>query len=130
MWNPLRESERHFRRLYPDLPPNALLVQQVGQNARVDFDEFRRAQWFWERRPGKLILSSHSTMRFLIVCLSLWVISRYICDHSPAVALLREAALASPLVGIVAVFFDVLRYAHWRREYRCAICRLLSSVDR
>ena|ERR1700740_2240352 len=119
---------RRYR--YPDMPPEALLVRQLGRNVRVDLDELRRAKWFWERRPKKLILSPEKSARFLILCLCLWILSASSPEQLPATAVIRDAAWVALFAASVAVFVDVLRYAHWKWVYRCAISRLLAAVSR
>jgi hypothetical protein len=125
MWNPLREHERHLHKLYPDLPPKALLLQHLGKNGAGNCDEFQRAQWFWERRPNKLVLSPDKAVQIGILYILLFVTSVILHNQSLATNVIRCVAwMALAAIG-VAVFVDITRYAQWKWEYRCAISRAI-----
>jgi hypothetical protein len=89
MWNPKSEREQKPYTLYPDLPPEALLVQSGGKHVTVDRDEYLRAQWFWERRPAKLVLSPQKGLRIVALFILLWVASMFIPEQAPATAVVH-----------------------------------------
>jgi hypothetical protein len=128
MWNPLREHERRLHKLYPDLPPKALLVQHLGKNVTGNCDEFQRAQWFWKRRPNKLVLSPDKAVQIGILYILLFFTSVILHDQSIAINVIRCVAwMALAAIG-VALFVDITRYAQWKWEYRCAISRFLETI--
>jgi hypothetical protein len=130
MWNPKSEGERKPCTLYPDLPPEALLVQSGGKNVTVDRDEYLRAQWFWERRPAKLILSPHKAWRMVTLFLVLWIASMFVPQQAQATAAVHGLAWTALAMLGVAVFVDISRYAQWKWEYSCAMTRLFAAVHR
>ena len=85
MWNPLREREQQLQTFFPDTPPKALLIRLLGRNIAVDGDEFQRAQWFWARRPKKLILSRDLAIRIVTFYLLLWVASMFVQEQAQVV---------------------------------------------
>lgn len=130
MWNSFRERERGTGTLYPDVPPEALLIQHLGKNISVDDDELQRARWFWGRRPNKFILSTDRALRIVTFYLLLWSTSLFNQDHAQATAVVWGVAWVA-LAGIaVAVFVDISRYARWKWEYFYAISRLFATVNR
>ena len=130
MWNPLRERERQLHTLYPDIPPEALLIQYLGKNILFDGSELQRAQWFWARRPKKFILSADRTLWMVAFYLLLWTISIFNHDHPQATAVVWGIAWVALAVVAVAVFADISRYARWKWEYRSAISRLCITANR
>lgn len=129
MWNPLRERERQLKTLYPDMPPRALLVKCLGENVSVNCDEFQRAQWFWERRPNKLVLSRNKALRILLLYLLFLIISIFVHEQTPATDVIRSIAWIALAAIAVAVFVDISRYAQWKWEYCRAISRLFATVN-
>ena len=130
MWYPMSEGERKPYTLYPDLPPEALLVQSGGKHVFVDRDEYLRAQWFWERRPAKLILSPQKALQIAALFLLLWIVSMFVPGQAQVTAVVHALAwVALALLG-VAVFVDISRYAQWKWEYSCAMTRLFAAVHR
>ena len=125
MWNPFGEGDGCLRTLYPDMPPETLLIQHLGINNPAKGGELQRAEWFWRRRPKKIILSRGRTVWILLLYLLLWALSVSIPQ---AVVVIRETAWLA-LAGIaVALFVDICRYAQWKQEYYYAICRLIVTV--
>ena len=128
MWKPLREREKELDKSYPDIPPKALLLQHMRKNASVNCDEFRRAQWFWERRPSKLVLSPDKAVLIGASYILLFIISTIVHNQSLATDVIRGVAwVAFAAIG-VAVFVDITRYAQWKWEYRYAISRFLATI--
>ncbi len=130
MWNPLRERERRLHTLYPNMPPRALLVQHLGKKISVDGAELQRAQWFWGRRPRKLILSIDRAVWIVTFYLLLWTTSLFDNGHAQATAVVWAVAWVALAAIAVAVFVDISRYAQWKWEYCCAISRLFATANR
>jgi hypothetical protein len=96
----------------------------------VDRDEYLRAQWFWERRPDKLILSPQKALQTVALFLLLWIVSMFVPGQAQVTAVVHALAwVALALLG-VAVFVDISRYAQWKWEYSCAMTRLFAAVHR
>jgi hypothetical protein len=125
MWNPFREGEGSLRTLYPDMPPETLLIQHLGINNSVKGGELQRAEWFWQRRPKKLILSRQRALWVALLYLSLWAVSVFI---PRSIVVIRGVAWLALAAIAVAVFVDICRYAQWKREYYSAISRLIAAV--
>src|ERR1700722_14832888 len=128
MWSPLRGSEGQFHTLYPDVPPEALLVQFLGRNVSADSDELLRARWFWQRQPHKLILSPHKILRVITLCLLLWVTSLFVHGQAQATNLIGIVVWVALAANGVFVFVDIIRYAQWKWEYTLAISRLFVTA--
>jgi hypothetical protein len=126
MWNPLRVNERQLHELYPDLPPQDLL-QHMGKNVSVNRDEFQRAQWFWGRRPNKLILSVDKFIWVGIFYVLLLFTSMVVQNQALAIDLIQGVAWIALAAIAVAVFVDISRYARWKWDYRCAIYRVFAT---
>ena len=126
MWNPFREGEDCLRTLYPDMPPETLLIHHLGINNSVKGGELQRADWFWHRRPKKLILSRDRALWVTFLYLSLWVVSVFIPRSIDVIRGIGWLALAAITV---AVFVDICRYAQWKGEYYSAISRLIVAVN-
>jgi hypothetical protein len=125
MWNPFREGEACLRTLYPDMPPETLLVQHLGINNSVKGDELERAEWFWQRRPKKLVLARDRASWIALLYLSLWAGSVFV---PRAIVVIRGIAWLAFAAIAVAVFVDICRYAQWKREYYSAISRLVVAM--
>jgi hypothetical protein len=125
MWNPFREGEGSFRTLYPDMPPETLLIQHLGINNSAKGGELQRAEWFWQRRPKKLILSRDRGAWIALLYLSLWAVSVLIPRSMAVISGLGWLAFSAISV---AVFVDIYNYAQWKREYYSAISRLIVAV--
>ena len=130
MWNPLRERERQLRTLYPDLAPEALLIRYLGKNISADVGELQRAEWFWGRRPKKLILSTDMVVRIVTFYLLLWTTAIFNHDHAQTTAVVLDVAWVALAASAVAVFVDIFRYAQWKWEYCSAISRLCKTAYR
>jgi hypothetical protein len=130
MWSPLRGSEGQSHTLFPDLPPEILLVQFLGRNIFADNDELLRARWFWQRQPNKLILSPQKILRVVPLCLLLWMASLFVRDQVEATNVVGIIAWVALAAIAVAVFVDIIRYAQWKWEYTRAIARLFATAIR
>ena len=111
MWNPLREPERQLQTLYPDMAPEALLSRFLGENISADAGELQRAQWFWGRRPKKLILSTDMAIRIVAFYLLLWTTSIFTHGQAQATAVIVDLAWVALAASAAAVFVDISRYA-------------------
>jgi hypothetical protein len=129
MWNPLRINERQLHKLYPDLSPQDLLLQYMGKNASVNRDEFQRAQWFWARRPNKLILSMDKSIRIGIFYVLLLFTYMLVQNQTLAIDVIHNVAWIALAAIAVAVFVDISRYAQWKWDYCCAISRVFATVS-
>ena len=129
MWNPLRVNERQLHKLYTDLPPQDLLLQHMGKNVSVNRDEFQRAQWFWGRRPNKLILSVDKSIRVGIFYILLLFTSMVVQNQTLAIDIVQAVAWIALAAIAVAVFVDISRYAQWKWDYCCAISRVFATVS-
>jgi len=97
----------------------------------VDAEELARAQWFWERRPKKLILSTERALIILIFFAGIWMAAMCLSWH----ALVETTVLPGIGYTIVAAmptwaYLDAVRFARWKSDYSCAIFRLLQTVHR
>jgi hypothetical protein len=129
MWNPLRVYERQLHKLYPDLPPQDLLLQHMGKNVSVNRDEFQRAKWFWGRRPNKLILSVDKSIRVGIFYILLLFTSMVVQNQTLAIDVIQGVAWIALAAIAVAVFVDISRYAQWKWDYCCAISRVFATLS-
>jgi hypothetical protein len=60
----LEQPSEHKKELpgsYLKMPPYTFLLHIKGADIAMDPGELARAQWFWERRPTKFILSTDAT---------------------------------------------------------------------
>jgi hypothetical protein len=96
----------------------------------MDAGELARAQWFWERRPKKLILSTEGVLKILIFYAGFWVVA--ICLNQQALEMTVLVSTGSTLVLAIPVwaYIDALRFARWSSDYRRAILRLRQTVHR
>ena len=131
MWKQPSENKKELRELYLKIPPEALLIRKVGPNIAVDAEELARAQWFWKRRPKKLILSTERALVILIFYAGIWLAAMCLGWQ----ALLETTVL--PPIGCTLVaamptwaYVDAVRFARWNADYSCAIFRLLQTVHR
>jgi hypothetical protein len=131
MWKRPYEKKKELREPYLKMPPGDLLVRKMGCNITVDAEELARAQWFWERRPKKFILSTERVMVVLIFYAGVWVAA--MCLSS--LGSVETTAFAGIGYAVVAAmpawaYLDAVRSARWSSDYSRAIFRLLQTVDR
>ena len=131
MWKPPSENKKELPESYLKMPPEAILIRKMGPNIAVDAEELARAQWFWERRPKKLILSTERALAMLIFFAGIWVAA--VCLSWQA--LVETTMLPGIGCTIVAAmptwaYLDAVRFARWNSDYSCAIFRLLQTVHR
>jgi hypothetical protein len=129
MWNARREGEQEqINIMYPDIPPCALLEGRKCGSISVDSNELRRADWFWYRRPRKLVLSPRRTLGVLFFYLCLGITSMCMSEQTLAIVTIRDVAWVTLAAAGGAIFVDILRYAQWKWEYGKAIRRLLATA--
>ena len=102
----------------------------MGANVSMDAGELARAQWFWERRPKKLLLSTEGVLKVLIFYAAFWVAS--ICLNQRALEMTVLVSTGSTLVIAMPVwaYIDALRFGRWSSDYRSAILRLRQTIHR
>jgi hypothetical protein len=128
MWNLRKEGGQQFKTMYPDIPPGVLLARKKCNDISVDLDELQRADWFWKRRPKKLVLCLRKTLGILFFYFFLGIASMYLRDQTLAIITIRSVGWVTLAATAVAVFVDIFRYAHWKWEYSSAIRRLLATA--
>jgi hypothetical protein len=85
----------------------------------VDLDEFVRANWMWERRPGLLL--GESFLGYLIALLVEFGLLLI-----PNVGILLALGCLSGMLLLVAR--DMVRLVRWRNQYESSIARLIRSL--
>jgi hypothetical protein len=101
----------------------------MGKNVSVNRDEFQRAQWFWGRRPNKLILSVDKAIRVGIFYILLLFASMVVQNQTLAIDIIQGIAWIALAAIAVAVFVDISRYAQWKWDYCCAISRVFATLS-
>jgi hypothetical protein len=131
MWKPPSEKKKMLREPYLNMRPENLLARKMGFNITVDAEELARAQWFWERRPKKLILSTERILAVLIFYAVIWMGAMCLgCQDSAVTAALTVSGSAVVAVMLGWAYFDTVRFARWSSDYSRAIARLLQTVHR
>jgi hypothetical protein len=119
------------KKSYLKMAPEAVLMQEMGPNIAVDAEELARAQWFWERRPKKLILSTETAMVILICYAGIWVAAMCLSWHTLVETTVLPGIGCSILAAMPTwAYLDAVRFARWNSDYSCAIFRLLQTVHR
>jgi hypothetical protein len=101
-----------------------------GATIAVDPGELARAQWFWERRPAKFVLSTEKAIVILTFYAILWAATIFLIP--PAVEMGVFPALGYIIVASIPIwsYLDARRYSRWNSDYRRAILRLLQTARR
>ena len=121
---------KNLDRSYYTIPPEALIFRKMGTNVFMDPGELARAQWFWEQRPKKLILSTERVFGILIFYGSLWLVAMCLDQQALGMTVLFAAGYTLIVVMPAWARLDALRFARWMSDYRCAISRLRQTVHR
>ena len=131
MWKQPSKNKKELRESYLKMPPEALLMRKMGPNVAVDAEELARAQWFWERRPKKLILSTEIALVILIFDAGIWLAALCL-GGQPLVEMTVLSAFGFTVVAAMPAwaYLDAVRFARWNSDYSCAIFRLLQTVRR
>ena len=109
-------TENHWR--FPELPPSDILLSLDGYISDVDHDEFRRAQWMWERRPGSLL---GKTLLAYLIAISVGFVLLLIPNAGIPVA----CCWLSGMLLVIAQ--SVVGLVRWRRQYESSIARVIRS---
>jgi hypothetical protein len=123
--NTKRVDESYFT-----IPPEALIFRKMGANVLMDAGELARAQWFWEQRPRKLVLSTEMVLGILIVYGSIWLIAMFLDQQSLGTTVLFAAGYTLVVIMPAWARLDALRFARWMSNYRSALFRLRQTVRR
>jgi hypothetical protein len=124
------EHKGELRGPYLKMPPETLLLRANGQNIAVDRAELVRAQWFWERRPKKFILSTEKAIIILTLYAIFWAATICLIPGWPAMAVLPAVGYVILTALPVWSYLDARRYARWSSDYRCAIFKLVKTARR
>jgi hypothetical protein len=129
MWIRSEGNEAHVQNLFEDLPPEVLIgAREVNGNLTLDHDEFRRAQWFWERRPGGLPCFQNA-LWVLLLCSALYIV--VICFYKQVeISPLSEIILSTFFATMAVTCVHIYRYAQWKSDYARAMARLLHKAKR
>ena len=124
------ENKNELHASYLKIPPEVFIRRKMGANVSMDAGELARAQWFWERRPKKLLLSTEGVLKVLLFYAGLWVAA--ICLNQRALEMTALLGTGSTLVIALPVwaYIDALRFGRWSSDYRRAILRLRQTVHR
>jgi hypothetical protein len=112
------------------MPPYTLLLRVKGANIAVDPAELARAEWFWERRPKKFILTTEKAIIILTFYAISWAASIFLIPQMPVMDVLPAVGYIILAAMPVWSYLDAVRYAGWKSDYRCAILRLLQTARR
>ena len=123
------ENKNELHESYLKIPPEVFIRRKMGANVSMDAGELARAQWFWERRPKKLLLSTERVLKALIFYAGFWVAP---CLNQRALEMTVLVSTGSIIVIAMPVwaYIDALRFARWSSDYRRAILRLRQTVHR
>ena len=126
MWKRRFEKKKELCELYLKMPPEAVLTRKMGTNFAVDGGELARAQWFWERRPKRFVLSTERALVILILCAAFWGIA--MCLSWQETIMLPGIACTLVAVMPAWAYLDAVRFARWSSDYSRAIFRLLQTA--
>jgi hypothetical protein len=124
------ENTKRLDESYFKLPPDALIFRKMGANVFMDAGELARAQWFWEQRPRKLVLSTESALGIMIFYGSLWLVAMFLDQQSLGMTVLFAAGYTLIVIMPAWARLDALRFARWSSDYRSALFRLRQTVRR
>ena len=124
------ENKNELHESYLKIPPEVFICRKMGANVVMDTGELARAQWFWERRPRKLLLSAEGVLKILIFYAGFWLVAK--CLNQQALETTALVGTGSMLVIAMPLwaYIDALRFARWSSDYRSAILRLRQTVHR
>src|SRR5580693_587379 len=115
---------------YFTTPPEALIFRKMGANVFMDAGELARAQWFWERRPRKLVLSAERALGIMIFYGSFWLVAMFLDQQSLGMSVLFATGYTLLVIMPAWAWLDALRFARWASDYKSAIFRLRQTVRR
>jgi uncharacterized membrane protein len=110
------------------MPPDEIHIQQFGKIARVDRHELERAQWFWKKRPSRLVLADGSFVHIVLVCIVVSLNLIYASHPESCYALIIATSILAVLwvVGVMVLS----RYVRWKSDYCRAIIRLVQTITK
>jgi hypothetical protein len=111
----MRKIAGHF----PSCPRPIFSNRWIATFSDVDLDEFVRANWMWERRPGLLL--GESFLGYLIALLV-----EFGLLSIPNLGILVALGCLSGMLLLVAR--DMVRLVRWRNQYESSIARLIRSL--
>jgi hypothetical protein len=124
------ENIKRLDESYFTIPPEALIFRKMGSNVVMDAGELARTQWFWERRPKKLVLSTERALGILIFYGSLWLVAMFLDQQFLAMTVLFATGYTLIVIMPAWARLDAWRFARWSSDYRSAIFRLRQTTRR
>ena len=124
------ENKNELHDSYRKLPPEVFIYRKMGANVFMDTGELARAQWFWERRPKKLVLSTEAVLKILIFYGGFWLVANYLDQQALETTALVSTGSTLVIAMPLWAYVDALRFARWSSDYRRAILRLRQTVHR
>jgi hypothetical protein len=124
------KNEKKVDELCLKLPPEALIFRNMGTSVSMDPGELARAQWFWERRPKKFILSTEKAIGTLIFYVGIWVAAMFLNQQGLEMTVVVGMGCTFVAAMPVWAYLNARRFARWASDYRCAIFRLYQTVRR
>jgi hypothetical protein len=123
--NRLQDFWRDFNTVnrwrFPELSPLSLQKWLDLDLGRVDYAEFKRAEWMWSRKPGSPFGKGLFGYILLVFVGLLFLLFRHF-------GILCSAAWF--LAMFVVIAHDTVRVGRWRREYEASIARVIRSRRR
>jgi|ERR1700722_19584708 len=124
------ENIKRLHESYFTIPPEALIFRKMGANVLMDAGELARAQWFWEQRPRKLILSTERALGILIFYGIFWLSAMLLDQQSLAMNVLFATGYTLIVIMPAWARWDAVRFVRWMSDYRSALFRLRQTVRR
>jgi hypothetical protein len=124
------ENKKEVDELCLKVPPETLIFRKLWATVSMDAGELARAQWFWERRPRKFILSAEKAIAILIFYGGIWMAAMFLNQQGIKMTVLVGVGCTIVAAMPLRAYLDALRVARWASEYRCAIFRLYQTVRR
>jgi hypothetical protein len=124
------ENIKRLDESYFKIPPDAFIFRKMGANIFMDAGELARAQWFWEQRPRKLVLSTERALGIMIFYGSLWLVAMFLNQQSLGMTVLFAAGYTLVVIMPAWARLDALRFARWSSDYRNALFRLRQTFRR
>ena len=122
------ENTKRLDESYFKIPPDAFIFRKMGANVFMDAGELARAQWFWEQRPRKLVLSTERALGIMIFYGCLWLIAMFLDQQSLGTTVLFAAGYTLVVIMPAWARLDALRFARWSSDYRSTLFRLRQTV--
>jgi hypothetical protein len=100
---------------YEELSPVRLLEKLELQTYPTDTAELARANWFWNRRPRLLPVTSYILWLIVALGLPLWLF------------IVPTAGVPLLIISAVTIDTEIVRSVRWRRQYEVSIDRLIRT---